>query len=142
MAPILDCLVSYFGLDEDEQPTYRRYFCYHVVAGPGPTPGAGVAAVMTLAIHSDAERCTSCQHFHAVETGGPEGAIAAALRYLESYHQRDHLRRVRSAIRGLDGAGPSAVWQSLGTGDGQNPPGNVDDFRGRVSDFGMMRPGP
>ena len=41
MTRMLDCLVNYFGLDEDEQPGYRRYFCYHVIAGPG-------AAAVTL----------------------------------------------------------------------------------------------
>jgi len=103
MTRILDCLVSYFGLDENERPGYRRYFCYHVLAGPGPTAGAGVAAITTLAVHSEIERCTSCEHFHTVETGGPEAAVAAALRYLDAYHGQDHLRKVQSDFRPFDG---------------------------------------
>src|SRR5262245_56788037 len=67
---MLDCLLSYFGLDENDRPGFRRYFCYHVLAGPGPTAGAGVAVILTLAVHSDTERCDSCQHFHTVESGG------------------------------------------------------------------------
>jgi hypothetical protein len=102
MAPILDCVVSYFSLDEEERPTYRRYFCYHVVAGPGPTPGAGVAAITTLAIFNESERCTSCQHFHTAEAGGPAAALASALRYLDAYHHEDHVRKVQSEIRSLD----------------------------------------
>ena len=39
---MLDCLVSYFGLDDNERPTYQRHFCCHVVAGPGPRTGSGV----------------------------------------------------------------------------------------------------
>jgi hypothetical protein len=101
MTRMLDCLVSYFGLDEDERPAYRRYFCYHVLAGPGPTATAGVAITATLAVHDDRESCTSCQNFHAVQTGGPEAALAAAVRYLDAYHQQDHLRKVQSDIRGL-----------------------------------------
>jgi hypothetical protein len=89
MTRMLDCLVSYFGIDENDRPTYRRYFCYQVVAGPGPTDEAGIAVVTTLAVHDETERCTSCQKLHAVETGGPEAAIAAAVRYLDSYHERD-----------------------------------------------------
>jgi hypothetical protein len=102
MKRLLDCLVSYFGLDEDEQPAYRRYFCYHIIAGPGPTAGAGVASITTVAIYSEAENCTYCQHWHTVERGGPEAALRAALRYLDLYHDGDRLRRVQSEIRGLD----------------------------------------
>jgi hypothetical protein len=114
MTQILDCLVSYFGLEEDQQPTYRRYFCYHIVAGPGANAGAGVASVTTLAVHDQSERCTYCQNFHAVETGGPAAAIAAAIQYLDSYHVRDHLRKVQSDIRGLrnDGLADARVAAS------------------------------
>src|SRR5438046_2008658 len=40
---ILDCLVNYFGLDEGERPGCQRYFCYHVLAGPRPRAGGGIA---------------------------------------------------------------------------------------------------
>jgi hypothetical protein len=103
MARMLDCFVSYFGLDEDERPGYRRYFCYHVLAGPGPTAGAGVAVIRTLALHNESERCTACQHFHTAETGGPAGALAAALRYLDAYHAQDHLKKVESDPRPWEG---------------------------------------
>jgi hypothetical protein len=107
MKRILDCLVNYFGLDEDERPTYRRYFCYHIVAGPGPMAGAGVASITTLAIYDENERCTSCQNFHAAGTGGAPAAIAKAIRYLDAYHGQDRLRRVQSEIRGLGGDPPA-----------------------------------
>jgi hypothetical protein len=106
MSQMLDCLVSYFGLDEEEQPVTQRYFSYQIVAGPGPTAGTGVAAIATLAVHNEAQRCTYCQHFHVVKAGGPAAAIAAAVRYLDAYHEADHLRKVQSDIRGLD-TGPS-----------------------------------
>jgi hypothetical protein len=109
MIPMLDCLVSYFGLNENERPGYRRYFCYHILAGPGPTTGSGVATITTLAIHHEAERCTSCQNFHMVGTGDPLAAIAAAIRYLDSYHECDHLRKVQSDFRGLAAIEPSVV---------------------------------
>ena len=73
MTQMLDCMVNYFGLDEDERPGYRRYLCYHIVAGPGPTEGSGVASITTVAIYDDSERRTYCQHLHAVDTGGPGG---------------------------------------------------------------------
>jgi hypothetical protein len=103
MTPILDCLVNYFGLDEDEQPGYRRCFCYHILAGPGPRRDGGVASITTLALHDESERCSSCERLHVAETGGPAAAVAAALRYLDAYHARDHLWKVQSAVRGLDG---------------------------------------
>jgi len=100
MTQILDCLVNYFGLDENERPGRQRYFSYHVLAGPGMSVGAGVASITTLAVHDETERCTSCQHFHEVATGGPKAAITAALRYLDAYHAQDHLFKVESDIRG------------------------------------------
>jgi hypothetical protein len=98
---MLDCLVSYFGLDEEDRAEFRRYFCYHILAGPGPTAGTGVAAIRTLTVHDEAERCTSCQHFHVAETGGPAAALEVAIRYLDAYHRQDHVGKVQSAIRGL-----------------------------------------
>jgi hypothetical protein len=112
MKRLLDCLVSYFGLDEGERPTYRRYFCYHIVAGPGPTAGSGIASITTLAIYNEAERCTSCQNFHVVDTGGPAAALASAIGYLDAYHGKDHVRRTQSEVRSL-GDPPAAPSASL-----------------------------
>jgi hypothetical protein len=103
MTRMLDCLVNYFGLDEDDRPGYRRYFCYHIVAGPGAAAGEGLALVKTLAIHDTGERCTSCEAVHRAETGGPAAALAAALRYLDAYHYADRLLKVQTDIRGLEG---------------------------------------
>ena len=102
MNRILDCLVSYFGLDDHERPSYGRYFSYHVLAGPGPTEGAGVAAITTLAVSPETERCRSCRNWHTVETGGPEAAVRAALHYLDVFHAEDHVHRAQSEIRGLE----------------------------------------
>src|SRR5262245_65697152 len=99
MTRLLDSLVSYFGLDENERPGFRRYFCYHVLAGPGPTAGAGVAVILTLAVYSDTERCDSCQHFHTVESGGPEAALSAAAHRLAAYHEEAYVRRAASDPR-------------------------------------------
>ena len=103
MTPVLDCLVNYFGQDENERPGLRRYFCYHILAGPGPTAESGVAWIATLAVNDESQRCTYCQTVHKTETGGPAAAIAAAVRSLDSYHETHHLRKVQSAIRGLNG---------------------------------------
>jgi hypothetical protein len=96
---MLDCLVNYFGLSEDGGGVPRRYFCYHLLAGPGPTEEAGVAFVATLAVHNESERCTSCQTVHAVQTGGPAAALAKAVRYLDAYHEGDRLWKVQSEVR-------------------------------------------
>ena len=116
MAPMLDCLVSYFGLDEYGQPSDWRYFCYHVLAGPGPTAGAGVAAIVTVAVYDETQRCTYCKNFHTVEAGGPEAALAAAIRYLDAYHGQDRLRKVLSATRGLSGEKPAGAVPPRETG--------------------------
>jgi hypothetical protein len=116
VARMLDCLVSYFGLDENGRPGDRRYFCYHVLAGPGPTAGVGVAVIVTLAVYDEAKRCTYCQHFHTVEAGGPAAALAAAVRYLDAYHGPDRLRKVLSATRGLPGELPTGAVPPPETG--------------------------
>jgi hypothetical protein len=102
MNRLLDCLVTYFGLDEHERPINGRYFSYHVLAGPGPTKGAGVATITTLAASLETDRCRSCPNWHTVETGGPEAAMKAALHYLDVFHVEDHVHRTQSEIRGLD----------------------------------------
>ena len=95
---IVDCLASYFGLSDDGEP--NRYFCYHVIGGPGPTPGSGVASIVPVAIYDKGERCVGCQHFHVVQTGGPSAALAKALRYLDAYHEQDRLLKVQTPFRG------------------------------------------
>jgi hypothetical protein len=115
MAPLLDCMVNYFSPDDGGDGMPRRYFVYHIVAGPltlasppsdggegrmgGPTEEAGLACIMTLAVSNESERCTYCQNLHSVNTGGPEAAVAKAIRYLDAYHGGDNLRKVQSAMR-------------------------------------------
>jgi hypothetical protein len=103
MAGIRDCWLSYFGLDENEWPDYRRYYCYHILAGPGLTAGAGVAWIKLLAVHDGSERGKSCQSVHRVETGGAAAALAAAVRCLDGHHANDRVRRVLSKVRFIDG---------------------------------------
>jgi hypothetical protein len=109
MSHMLDCLVNYFGLNEDEEQIPTRYFSYHIVAGPGPTPKGGSASITTLAVHDVSERCDYCRNFHVVKTGGPVAAIAEAIRYLDAYHQGDRMGRVQSEIRGLVDGKPVEV---------------------------------
>src|SRR5260370_9502167 len=115
MTRMLDCLVSYFGVGEDERAEVRRYFCYHIVAGRGPTIGSGVASISTLAINDETQRCKYCRNFHTTESGGPAAALAAAVYYLDAYHKQDHLRKVQSDIRGLHGELSPVVASSPGT---------------------------
>jgi hypothetical protein len=99
MAEMMDCLVNYFSQDTTEEGVPRRYFSYHVVAGPGPTPDSGVASIATLAVFDPAERCDYCRVFHATREGGPAAAVAKAVRYLDAFHEEDNLRKVQTSIR-------------------------------------------
>jgi hypothetical protein len=96
---VLDCVVNYFGGTEDGDGLPRRFFSYHVVGSPGRTAEEGIAAIITLAVSDENERCTSCQSYHLVKTGGPEAAVAKAVRYLDAYHEGDRLRKVQSEVR-------------------------------------------
>jgi hypothetical protein len=110
MRQIVDCLVNYFGPNNREGIPVR-YFFYHILGGPGPTAEGGVAHITTLAVSEERELCTACQMVHAVQTGGPEAAIAKAVRYLDAYHEGDLLRKVQSPLRGLNSE-PSATPSS------------------------------
>jgi hypothetical protein len=99
MTEIMDCLVNYFSLDESQDGVPRRYFSYHLVAGPGPRPGAGVATITTLAVYQPDQRCDYCAVFHAVREGGPAAAIAKAIRYLDAFHEQDRLHKVQTEVR-------------------------------------------
>jgi hypothetical protein len=108
MTRLLDCLVTYFGLDEAERPSSRRYYCYHVFAGPGPTTGTGLASIKTVATYDETERCLYSENVHLADAGGPAAALTKAINYLDAYHAEDHVRRVQSEIRGLEDAAPAA----------------------------------
>lgn len=96
---IMDCLVNYFSDEQADEGMPRRYFCYQIVAGPGPTPDSGVATVATLAVLDPNAGRGSCQVFHAVKSGGPAAAIASALAYLDAFHEADCLRKVQTELR-------------------------------------------
>jgi len=99
MAEIMDCLVNYFSSNCREDGVPRRYFSYHIVAGPRPTTDSGVANIATLAVFDPSERCDYCAVFHAVQQGGPAAAIVKAVRYLDAFHETDRLTKVQTAIR-------------------------------------------
>jgi hypothetical protein len=99
MAEIMDCLVNYFSPDAGEEGIPRRYFSYHIVAGPGPTPDSGTATITTLAVFDPAERCDYCATFHVVQEGGPVAAIDKAVHYLDIHHQEDHLQKIQTVVR-------------------------------------------
>jgi hypothetical protein len=98
--PLLERLVTYFGLDENNKPSLGRFLSYEIIAGPGPDEDSGFASIITLALSDSSDRCDSCQHVHSVEKGGAAAAMAAAIRYLDAYHDGQHLQKVESDVRG------------------------------------------
>jgi len=98
MTRMTDCLVNYFGLD-DERGVPTRYFCYHVVGGPGPTAGAGIAVITTLAASDQGEQCITCDELHLVDAGGATAAVAKALDHLDACHEGAGLRKVQTSFR-------------------------------------------
>lgn len=99
MAEMLDCFVNYFSEDANGEGMPRRYLCYHVVAGPGPSPEGGVASIAPLAAYDENEICDTCERVFAVKAGGPAAALQEALVYMDAYHEGDRLRKVQSEIR-------------------------------------------
>jgi hypothetical protein len=99
MAEMLDCLVSFFSEDTDAEGLPRRYLCYHVIAGPGPSPEGGVASITPMVAYDENEICARCERVFAVKAGGPTAAIEEALLYMNAYHEGDRLRKVQSEIR-------------------------------------------
>jgi rhodanese-related sulfurtransferase len=99
MNRIIDCVVNYFSFNEDARGVPCRYVCYHIVAGPGPTPGSGVATISPRAAHPEAQPGECFQAFHLTRTDGPRAAVARAIAYLDAVHQGEHLQRVQSDLR-------------------------------------------
>ena len=99
MGEMIDCMVSYFGCNGNNEGVPRRYYCYLLVAGPGPTDEAGVATITTLAVHQEDRPCDYCTNWFFAPHGGPEAALARALLYLDAFHHGHHLRRVTSQVR-------------------------------------------
>ena len=96
MVEMMHCLVNYFGFSVDDQGRPLRYYSYHVVGGPGPTDGSGAASITLLAAGDPHEIYQIIQHFHVVREGGAVAAIERAVRYLDSFHAEDRLRKVRT----------------------------------------------
>jgi hypothetical protein len=108
MTRMTDCLVNYFGLD-DGRGVPTRYFCYHVVGGPGPTAAAGVAVITALAASPKDDRCVACEGLHFVNRGGAAAAVAKALRHLDAYHEGDGLRKAQAPLRHFSEAAAEAT---------------------------------
>ena len=105
MTELMDCLVNYFSPETSEDGIPRRYYSYHVIAGPGLTPDSGTASIKTLAVFDPTERCDYCATFHIVREGGPVAAIHKAIHYLDAYHQEDRLQKVQTVVRRGTGKG-------------------------------------
>ena len=108
MAEMLDCLLSYFSSDTNDEGMPKRYISYVIVAAPGPTLDGGVATINIQAANVPA-LCETCDRFHAVKAGGPRAALDRAVQYLDAWHAGHHLTKVQTAIR----SGGCAL-QSLG----------------------------
>jgi hypothetical protein len=102
-----DLLVSYVGFCEDDRPEIERRFSYRVEARRGPTAESGVASITRLGADETWGR-SALKAVHTAETGGPAAAIAAAVRYLDSCRDAEHLRKIQSTIHGLH-EGPRAT---------------------------------
>lgn len=98
MAEMLDCLVSYYSATAHCDGMPLQYVCYKVVSGPGPTAEGGVA-VITLLGAKNPRDSNLYHHLHAVQVGGPEAALQAALKYLDATQQKDDLARVQTEVR-------------------------------------------
>jgi len=99
MGEMIDCMVNYFSFNGNSEGAPRRYYCYLVVAGPGPSEGTSVATITTLAVHESDGPCDYCQNCFFAPFGGPPAAMEQALRHLDAYHDGWRLHRVVSAMR-------------------------------------------
>ena len=77
-------MVSYFSSNGNGDGSPRRYYCYLVVAGPGPTAGSGVATITTLAVHGGDTPCGYCPNFFFARSGGPQEVLNRSSQLLKS----------------------------------------------------------
>jgi hypothetical protein len=119
MSEMLDCLVSYCSAKAHRDGMPLQYLCYRIVAGPGPGDDGGVAVITLLGAKNPGES-DLYHHLHAVQSGGPRAALAAALSYLDAVHHKDDLARAQTEVRctpclnpGTERGEPSDDWQPL-----------------------------
>jgi hypothetical protein len=98
MAEMLDCLVTYYSATAHCDGMPLQYVCYQVVSGPGPTAAGGVA-VITLVGAKNPRDSNLYHHLHAVQVGGPDAALKAALKYLDAIQHKDDLARAQTEVR-------------------------------------------
>jgi hypothetical protein len=151
MAELLDCMVNYFSFNGNSAGGPSRYYCYLVVAGPGPTDETGVATITTLAVHQADKPCDYCTNYFFAPKGGSEAALVRALLYLDAYHERHRLRKVVSPVRRAacqdlaghdeDGQAVPEDWEAGGRDVSAQRRSNSDHEQRFEAPPGVHRPG-
>jgi hypothetical protein len=98
--PMIERVVTYYGLNEEGEPTFRRFLSYRIIAGPGPNEDSGLASIITLAHRNPTEDYLDYEKFHTVDKGGPAAAMAAAIHHLDACHDGYRLQKVESDVCG------------------------------------------
>ena len=99
---VLDCLVSYFGLDEKRNRPTSGISITTSSPARGSTAGSGVASITALAIYDKADAAPPARTSTS-SAAGVRRPLAKAIQYLDAYHAEDRLRKVQSDVRGLGG---------------------------------------
>jgi hypothetical protein len=97
---MLERLVTYFGIDENGEPTLQRFLSFKVIAGPGPNSSSGLATIMPLAFSNTNEPSEPYHKVHTAKEGGAAAAMEAALHYLDAFYGEGRWRKVESDVRG------------------------------------------
>lgn len=91
-------VVTYFGIDENGDPTFHRFVSFKVIGGPGPNEDSGLASIIPLAHSNTNDPFDPQQKFHTATSGGAPRAMEAALHYLDAYYDGGRWRKVESDI--------------------------------------------
>lgn len=81
----LHCTMTYHGpIPDNGDP--QPWFHYLVVAKPGPKAGTGSATIMSLSNARKEREAQGKSRVVSATSGGPEGALAEAERFLDAKH--------------------------------------------------------
>ena len=82
----LQCTMSYFGENEDNNGMPDPWFHYLVVASPGMKEGTGIASIFSLSAARQAGIAQEASETVIAKEGGPDQAINMAEELLDRRH--------------------------------------------------------
>jgi hypothetical protein len=78
--------MTYYGHQGNGEELPATWYHYLVISSPGPTPGSGVASIITLSEARAKAMVHGPTHTIFAKEGGPEAALVKVEEFLDEHH--------------------------------------------------------